>query len=179
MVSRVMVWARGIGFRRLARVVAVFVGLANLIGVILWFGLDTFAGEGASLGEVLPSTFLVVIAGLVAAEIVLRVSEVSGRGFSHCYKVIVTAFCLGGVIEGELLGWLFTLDGTLGAGTFTDIFADGPIFFFVTLAWAFIPGLVGAAFGLVAGLAEGLILGLPLAAAVVESRNEASEIEAT
>lgn len=150
--------------RWFVRVAAVLVGLANLAGVILWFvgGLNTLAGEGASLGEALPATLVAVVAGLVTSRIVLRTFELPGRGFSHRYWVVVASFCLGGAIEGELLGWLFTLDGTLGAGTFANIVAEGPVVLLGALAWAFVPGLVGAVMGLAVGLAEGLVLALGL-----------------
>jgi hypothetical protein len=120
------------------RVVAVCVGLANLVGVIVWWvgGLYTLAGEGASLGESLPSVLLTVMAALATSQIVIRIFDLPGRSFSYRYRMVVASFCLGGAIMGELLGWLFTLDGTLGAGTFADIVAEGPVILLGALMWA-------------------------------------------
>ena len=161
-------WRTRLGLRWFVRGAAVLVGLANLVGVILWFvgGLYTLAGEGASLVEALPSVLVTLIAALATSQIVLRIFELPGRGLSHRYGAVVASFCLGGAGMGELLGWLFVLDGTLGAGTFADTVAEGPAILLAALVYAFLPGLVGAVFGLVFGLAEGLILGLPLAAAL-------------
>ncbi len=63
----------------------------------------------------------------------------------------------------ELLGWLWVLDGTLGAGTFADVLAQDPLAVIGTLAYALAPDIVGAVIGLFTGLAEGLVLAFPLA----------------
>ena len=73
---------------------------------------------------------------------------------------------------GESLGWLFVLDGTLGAGTFASLLAEAPAVVLINLVWALVPGLVGAVFGLVIGLMEGLVLALPLAVAMRAPEDE-------
>jgi hypothetical protein len=99
------------------RIAAILVGLASLPVVILWVvgSLEVLAGDGESLGEALPSVLLAVITGLATSGIVLRMFELSGRGFWHRYRVAATAVCLGGVIMGALLAVLYAADGTLGA----------------------------------------------------------------
>ena len=109
MVSRRAVWTARMRLRWLVRVAAVCVGLANVPAVILWVGgLYVLGGEDASsLGEALPS----VLAGLATSQIVLKAFELPGRSFYYRYQVVVISACLGGVIMGGLLGWLFALDG--------------------------------------------------------------------
>ncbi len=67
------------------------------------------------------------------------------------------------MITGELLGWLWTLDGTLGAGTFADVLSQDTPVVLATFADALLSGLVGAVIGLVVGLVEGLMVAFPLA----------------
>ncbi|MDQ4126544.1 MAG: hypothetical protein M3151_01070, partial [Actinomycetota bacterium] len=72
--------------------------------------------------------------------------------------------CIGGAIEGGLLGWVFSMDGTLFAGPPPGFYAENPLGFLADLAWALLGvGLVGAVIGLVVGLAVGAVLGLPSA----------------
>lgn len=159
----------------LVRVGAICIAVANVPVVIMQVGgLSVLGGGGTSLREIAPPVILAVIAGLLVAQILLRLFEIPGRGFTYRYRMVVTAFCLGGAIEGELLGWLFTLDGTLGAGTLTTFFAEEPAIVLGNLVWALVPGLVGAMFGLLIGLVEGLVLALPLAYIVrfAEERGE-------
>ena len=152
------------------RVAAVLAGLANLVGVVVWFagGLRGLGGESASsLWEAIPSSIAAVLAGLLTSQIVLRAFELPGRILSHRYWVVVAAFCLGGAIEGGLLGWVFSMDGTLFPGPSSEFYAGHPLRLLGDLAWSLLGGgLVGAVFGLVIGLAEGLVLAFPLAAAV-------------
>jgi hypothetical protein len=63
------------------RVAAVLVGLANLVGVILWFvgGLPAQGvEEDSSLREALRAVLAVVVAGLAASQVALRVFELPG-----------------------------------------------------------------------------------------------------
>lgn len=146
------------------RVGAVCVAIANVpLAVSLVGGLSVLGGGGASLQEILPVVILAVAAGLVASQIFLRLFEIPGRGFAYRYRGIATAFCIGGAIQGELLGWLFVLDGTLGAGTLATLFTEEPVIVLANLVWALVPGLVGAVFGLLIGLAEGLVTAFALA----------------
>lgn len=81
--------------------------------------------------------------------------------------------CMGGAIEGAMLGWVFSLDGTLfpeappGSPWFN---AGDPLLLLAQLAnlarVLLGAGSVGAMMGVALGLAEGLLLGLPLAAAL-------------
>lgn len=80
--------ARRTGLRWFVRVAAVLAGLANLVGVVVWFvgGLYVLGGEGeSSLGEAIPSVIAAVLAGLLTSQIVLRAFELPGRGFWHRY----------------------------------------------------------------------------------------------
>ncbi|MDP9479840.1 MAG: hypothetical protein M3R38_29965 [Actinomycetota bacterium] len=160
-------WTRRPGLRWFVLVAAVLGGLANLPVVILWVvgGLEVLAGAGASLGEILPSALIALIASLATSEIVLRVFELPGRSLGHRYGVVVASVCLGGVLMGAPLAVLYAIDGTLGAdptrSVYAILYADP-----VALLGVVPVALIGAVFGLVIGLAEGLILGLPLAAAL-------------
>jgi hypothetical protein len=161
------------GLRWFVRVAAVLVGLANLVGVVLWDigGLDILGGEGtSSLWETLPSVLAAVVAGLVTSQIVLRAFELLGKGFWRRYWVVVMSVCIGGMIEGGLLAWVFSLDGTL---------FPSPLYFYPnlvallgTLLYTLLVGLLGAGIGLVIGLAEGLVIGLPLAAMLGALRSD-------
>jgi hypothetical protein len=146
---------------------AVLVGLASLIGVVVWFvgGLYVLGGESASsLREAIPSVMAAVLAGLLTSQIVLRVFELPGRGFWHRYWIVVMSVCMGGAIEGAMLGWVFSLDGTLFPAVPPGAYAGTPLGLLGVLARVLLgAGLVGGVLGLVAGLAEGLVLGVPLA----------------
>lgn len=160
------VWTAGTGLRWSVRLAAILVAFTNLFVLVLWVvGLEVLAGDGASLGEAVPSMLVATIAGLAASEAVLRVFELPRRGFRHRYRAAVAGVCLGGVIMGALLAALYAVDGTLGAdptqGLYATLSAD-PL-----AVLGLVPvGLLGAGVGLVFGLAEGLVLGLPLAAAL-------------
>jgi hypothetical protein len=174
MISRGATWTPRPGVRWFVRVAAIVVGLANLVGVILWLvgGLYVLGGESeSSLREAVPSVTAAVVASLVTSQIVLRGFELPERGFWHRYGVVVMSVCIGGAIEGAMLAWVFSLDGTLfpeappGSPFFNP---GGPLLLLAQLAnvaWVLIgAGLVGAIMGVALGLAEGLVLGLPLAA---------------
>jgi hypothetical protein len=179
MVSRGAAWTTNMGPRWFVRVAAVLVGLANLVGVILWFvgGLRVLGGEStSSLQETLPAVIATIVASLATAQIAIGTFELPGRGFWHSYGVVVRSVCIGGMIEGGLLGWVFSLDGTLfpepllGSSGF---YAGHPLLLLADLARVLLgAGLVGAVIGLAVGLAEGLILGLPLAAALGALRDD-------
>lgn len=167
MVSSGAAWTTRSGLRWFVRGAAVLVGLASMVGVVVWWvgGLYVLGGESASsLREAVPSAISAVAAGLLTAEISLRAFDLPGRGFGHRYMIVVASVCIGGAIEGAMLGWVFSLDGTLFpesapgdyAGETGRLVADTGVLLFGA-------GMVGAVMGLVAGLAGGLILGLPLA----------------
>lgn len=112
--------------------------------------------------EAVPAAVAAVAAGLLTSEIVLRTSDLPGRDFSHRYGVVVASVCVGGAIEGAMLGCAFSLDGTLFPEAVSPgAFAADPLGLMgVSLG----SGCVGAVMGLVVGLAAGVVLGLPLAA---------------
>jgi hypothetical protein len=176
MVSRGAAWTTNMGPRWFVRVAAVLVGLANLVGVILWFvgGLRVLGGEAASsLQETLPAVIATIVASLATAQIAIRTFELPGRGFWHRYGVVVRSVCIGGMIEGGLLGFVFSMDGTMFPEPPPGFYADHPLLLLGDLAYSLLgAGLVGAVIGLAVGLAEGLILGLPLAAALGALRDD-------
>lgn len=156
-------WAVRLVLRGFVRMAAVLVGLASMVGVVVWWvgGLSVLGGEGeSSLREALPSAISAVLAGLLTAEIVLRAFALPGRGFSRRYGLVIAAVCIGGAIEGAMLGPVFSLDGTLfPAAPPGSTMADPLGLVGVTLG----AGVVGAVLGLAAGLALGVVLGAPLA----------------
>jgi hypothetical protein len=166
MVSRGATWTMRPGLRWFVRGAAAIVGLANLVCVVLWFvgGLYVLGGEEAALMcEALPSAIAAVVASLATSEIVLRKFELPGGGFWHRYWVVVTSVCIGGMIEGGLLAWVFSVDGTLFPESPLSFYPN-PVTLLGALVYTLLVGLLGAEIGLVIGLAEGLVLGLPLAA---------------
>jgi hypothetical protein len=151
------------GLRWFVRGSAVLVGLAGMVGVVAWWvgGLYVLGGEDeSSLREAVPSVLAAVAAGLLTSEIVLRAFDLPGRDFGHRYGMVVVSVCIGGAIEGAMLGLVFSLDGTLFPEMPPGTFVADPLGLVgVSLG----SGLVGAVIGLVVGLAAGVVLGLPLA----------------
>ena len=102
------------------RLAAVTVGLTNLA---LLAGLSRSELNGVGVypffwwtaevawNEALPSVLLVVAAGLLTSEIVLKKLEPLRGSFSGRYGVMVSALCLGGTLTGFLLASLFAVDG--------------------------------------------------------------------
>ena len=176
MISRGAIWTSRLGLGWFVRVATVLLALANLVGVVLWFvgGLYVLGGEGeSSFREAIPSAIAAVLAGLVTSQIVLRAFELPGRSFWHRYRIVVMSGCIGWAIEGAMLGWVFALDGTLfpEAPPGTPWFNAGGLLFLLAqlanLARVLLgAGAVGATMGVALGLAEGLVIALPLAAAV-------------
>ncbi len=167
MVSGGAAWTTRSGLRWFVRSAAVLVGLASMVGVVVWdvSGLYVLGGEDeSSLREAVPSVIAAVAAGLLTSEIVLRAFDLPGRGFGHRYMIVVASVCIGGTIEGAMLGWVFSLDGTLFpeaapgdyVGETGQLIADTGVLLFGA-------GMVGAVMGLVVGVAAGVALGLPLA----------------
>lgn len=151
--------------RWFVRISAVAFGLANLAALPLWFG-DPFAlREDNSLIVLIVPVLIAVIAGLATSEFVLRKFELRGRTFSQRYWIVVISVCLGGAMMGAPLSVQFAIDGTLGAEPSLAIYAD-PNVLFRALRSALPVGFVGAAFGVVIGLMEGLVLAVPLASAL-------------
>jgi len=167
MVSTGRTWQMGLGLRWFVRVAAVIVGLASMVGVIVWDvgGLYLLGGEEeSSLWEAVPSTIAALLAGLATAEIVLRVFELPGRGFWRRYGVVVASVCIGGAIEGWLLGFVFSMDGTLFPEAPPGFYAEHPRVLLGDLAYSLLgAGAVGAVIGLAVGLVLGVVLGAPLA----------------
>lgn len=156
-------WTAGPGLRWLVRDAAVLVGLANLAALPLWFGDPSALREDNSLIVSFAPVLIAVIAGLATSEVVLRVFELPGRNFSRRYTIVVISVCLGGAMMGAPLSVQFAIDGTLGAEPSLAIYKD-PIVLRDALLSALPVGVVGAVFGLVIGMAEGLVLALPLTA---------------
>jgi hypothetical protein len=164
MISSGAAWTTGPGLRWFVRGSAVLVGLACMAGAVAWWvgGLYVLGGEDeSSLREAVPSVIAAVAAGLLTSEIVLRAFDLPGRDFGHRYGVVVASVCIGGAIEGAMLGCVFSLDGTLfPEAASPGAFAADPLGLVgVSLG----SGCVGAVIGLVVGLVVGVALGLPLA----------------
>jgi hypothetical protein len=176
MVSSGATWTTRLGLRWFVRGAAVFVGLACMVGVVVWDvgGFYYLGGEGGSpWREAVPSVLAAVAAGLLTSEIVLRAFDLPGRGFWHRYGVVVVSVCIGGAIEGGLLGWVFAMDGTLFPEPPPEFYAEEPLRLLGDLAWSLIAAApVGAVLGLAAGLAAGLVLGVPLAAVLGTLRDD-------
>ncbi|CAA9430602.1 MAG: hypothetical protein AVDCRST_MAG37-571 [uncultured Rubrobacteraceae bacterium] len=136
----------GGNFAVFTRLVAVFIGLTNLAVLAGLNGVDsvTLQREDVGLNEILPP----VLAGLVTSEIVLRRlrSATLAEKFSDRYANSVFVVCLGGTLIGFLLGAALTLNRML---------VPGPPEVLERMLVSLAPGLVGAAFGLVLGLAGG------------------------
>lgn len=166
MVSSGAAWTTETGLRWFVRGAAVLVGLASMVGVVAWWvgGLYVLGGEGeSSLREAIPSAVAAVLAGLLTSEIVLRAFDLPGRDFGHRYAVVITSVCIGGAIEGAMLGWVFSMDGTLFPETPPGVYAGEPLRLLVDTAGLLLgAGLVGAVIGLVLGLMSGVVLGVPL-----------------
>ena len=148
----------------LVRTAAVLVGLANLVVLVDLFGGSPVARGTVwgtvSLYEALPPFFVVVVAGLLTSEVVLRGFGhliVSG-GFSRRYAVVVGAVCAGAPLAGVLLSGVFVLQGTLGS---TDLLTPAQ-----RIPAAAYTAALGAQYGALLGLLEGLLLAFPLAAAL-------------
>ena len=116
MVSGGAAWATRPGLRWFVRGSSVLVGLACMVGVVVWWvgGLYVLGGEdGSPLLEAVPSATAAVLAGLLTSEIVLGAFELPGRDFGHRYGIVLASVCIGGAIEGAMLGCVFSLDGAL------------------------------------------------------------------
>jgi hypothetical protein len=86
-----------------------------------------------------------------------------GWSFRHRY-VVVTSVYIGGTIEGAMLGWVFSLDGTLFPEPPPGAYVGEPLRLFGDLTRLLLEaGMVGAVIGLVTGLVTGLVLGVPVA----------------
>jgi hypothetical protein len=164
-------WTTGPGLRWFVRATAVLVGLANLAALPLWFGDPNALRDDTSSGEVLVPVIATLIAGLATSEIVLRVFGVPGRTFFYRYSVVATSVSLGGAIMGFPLSVQFAIDGTLGVDPPPSLYAD-PFALLAAVVSTLPVGLVGAAFGLVIGMAEGLVLAFPLASVLGVLRSE-------
>ncbi len=144
------------------RTAAVLVGLANLVVLVDLFGGSPVARGTVwgtvSLYEALPPFLAVVVAALLTSEVVLRGFGpliVSGR-FSRRYAVVAGAVCAGGALAGVLLSAVFVVQGSLGS---TDLLTPAQ-----RIPAAAYTAVLGAQYGGLLGLLEGLVLAFPLAA---------------
>ena len=128
------------------RISAVFVGLANA-AVLYGFGDESPARKGeVAWSVVLLYALAAVVAGLLAAEFLLRpMRRLLEGGFFLRYAAAVLGVCLGGALTSALLTF----------GTLLSIGSLGE-------AWTLV--FVSASLGGTLGLIEGLVLALPLAA---------------
>jgi len=151
--------ASGTGSRSLAvfaRLTAVFVGLANLTFLAVQNGVGAAIQRGdATWNNAFPVVLAVIVAGLLISEIVLRRFTLLGEEFSQRYLIVVLAWGLGGALTGGLVAAALALNGALVIGSATLL---------ERIAAAIVSALVGAGAGGVLGVAEGLLLALPLAA---------------
>lgn len=134
------------------RIAAVIVALCN------WYALTVGASPAmlASYGpsELLTTLLVPTALGLVAAEVSIRLARKGLRGgFLDRYGVMVATVWIGGMLCGVALAWGGVLhDEALGV--------------IGTLGFGAVASLWGVVCGGVLGLAEALVLGLPLAAAL-------------
>ena len=155
----------GRSFALFVRLAAVFIGLANLVVLAGLNGVDSaiLQREDVGFNEILPPVLAVVVAGIVISDIVLRLRRSAlAEKFSHRYGFTVCMVCFGGTLTGFLLAAALTINRTM---------VPGPDALLERVMGSLIPGFVGAVFGLVLGLAEGLILAFPLAAVLGRFRN--------
>lgn len=138
------------------RAVAVFVGLLNTY-------LAEGGGDLTAPLKVDPAGFLrvvvvAIVAGLLAAEVVLRVMRPALEGkFLFRYAVMVLAVQLGGLLVGTLMGFAILLDSTFSLAE--------------RVPMALVVAFVGSLWGGVIGTVEGLIFAFPLAVILGLFRN--------
>jgi hypothetical protein len=146
-----------------SRLVAIFIGLANLVVLVgLTEGYAAVLGGNVAWIEALPFVLVAVGAGLAAAEIVLRWFRASAHGeeFSNRYGIMVFAVSLGGLLMGVLLPVTFAFDLVLNGGEPLPRLEQRP----EALLFALLAGFFGALYGVALGFIEGLFLAFPLAA---------------
>ncbi len=132
------------------RIAAVLVALGNWGALMTGGDLSRLAGYGWS--ELLTSALIPTVLGLAAAEFAIRLARnLLEGGFLDRYAAMATTVWIGGMLYGVALAWGGVLhDEALGiAGT---------------AGFGAVASLWGVLVGEVVGLAEGLVLGLPLAA---------------
>jgi hypothetical protein len=130
------------------RISAVLVALCNWYALTVGSSPAMLASYG--LPELLTTLLVPVVLGLAAAEIAIRLARKTLDGsFLDRYGAIVATVWIGGMLCGVVLAWGGVLhDEALGiVGTL-----------------GFVASLWGIVCGGVLGFAEGLVLGLPLAA---------------
>jgi hypothetical protein len=139
------------------RAAAVLAGLANVFFVVDPRLAFPFADDGFAESLLLPASLSAVVAGLLAAEVVLRLGRTAlGGGFASRYGVAVLGMCLGGAILAGM-----NMANSLIAPLFTEGFgATGVAWVYPTVAYSLFAAVVGGILGAV----EGLVLAFPLAA---------------
>lgn len=152
--------ASGTGRRRFAifvRLVAVFVGLANLAVLVgLADGYSALQRGTVGWNEAIPTVLVTVVTALVTAETVLKWLKPSAlrEEFSVRRGAVMIAVCLGGILMGGLLAAVLTLNGALlSPPTIPE-----------RVSMSLVIGLVGALYGGTTGFLESLFLAPPLAA---------------
>lgn len=146
-----------------SRLVAIFIGLANLVVLVrLTEGYAAVLGGNVAWIEALPFVLAAEGAGLVAAEIVLRWFRASALGeeFFNRYGIMVFAVSLGGLSMGVLLPVAFAFDLVLNGGEPLPRLEQIP----EALQFALLAGFFGALYRVALGFIEGLFLTFPLAA---------------
>lgn len=142
-----------------------------MVALPLWFGNPYALRDDTNFVEAITPFLIAVIAGLATSEVCLKIFDLPGRHFADRCWIVVGSVCLGGALMGVPLTVQFTIDGTLAADPPPGSLA-GPVDLLVAI-WETLPyGVVGAAFGVVIGLLEGLVLALPLAAALGRLRED-------
>jgi hypothetical protein len=151
------------------RAAAVLVAWSN------WYVLTT-AGDPAELVEfvqergwsgLLAPALIGAAFGLLTAEVVLRLLRAFLEGgFFARYFAMAAAMCFGGMLTGAILTFVPGAFYSGSPGLY--LFVPGVV---ERIAGGLVVGFIGAWFGGAAGLAEGLILGFPLAGILGLFRN--------
>ncbi len=147
------------GTRWFTRVLAVLVGLANLVVVGIYmfsflYPSSTVWAE-VTLNRALVPVLVVVLSALATAEIVPRIfrRELSSERFGQRY---------GAAAAGVLLG-MALMGGLLAAVVALQAFADEPLTLAVLVTSVVSTSFYGVVVGGMLGLVEGVVLALPLA----------------
>lgn len=159
-----------VGPRWFVRVVAILVGLANLVVLVhLFGGTPDWSGsiwedvtrksmwEEVTLNEALAPVLVTVLSGLAISEVVLWGfrRELFSKRFDQRYVGTMVAVSLGGALMGALLAAVFVLQGSLGSTYMLTPAQRVPA--------ALYTSILGVMYGGGLGLVEGVILAYPLA----------------
>jgi ABC-type glycerol-3-phosphate transport system permease component len=164
-------WLERVGPRWFVRVVAVSVGLANLVVLVHLFGgyspdpsrtvwediTRKSMWEGVTLNEALAPVLVAVLSALATSEIVLRAfgRSVFSERFDQRYAAAAFGVCLGGALMGASLAAVLIFQGSLGSSYMLAPAQRIPA--------ALYTSVLGYVIGGVLGFLEGMILAYPLA----------------